>query len=181
MFTGGAGPSDFLTGRALDAQSGSTDRSVADLWIVKFLDSRLQMSSDEGTRLLAQSLRHAHDKLEANPDAQAEVQAAIIRLRNTKARRVTLAQIAAQFSRPVAAAFRTQQVNTEALTAAFELNKVLFDALVEYRIYKLGNGVWVSAPFGTLGRDVTEEQTADGKRLIATGIVETERVRSKHG
>jgi len=181
LFTGGRGSRDFLTGRALDAQSGSTDRSVADLWIVKFLDARLQMSSDEGTRLLALSLRHAHDKLEGNPEAQAEVQAAIVRLRNTRATRVTLAQVSAQFSQPVAAAFRTQQVNADALTAAFELNKALFDALVEYRIYKLGNGVWVSAPFGTLGRDVTEELSAEGKRLTATGIVESERVRSRHG
>jgi hypothetical protein len=41
--------------------------------------------------------------------------------------------------------------------------------------------VWVSAPFAALGDDVTEQQTPDGKRVTATGIVETERVRSRHG
>jgi hypothetical protein len=181
MFVGGTGRSDLLSGRALDFQSGNADRTVSDLWIVKFLEARLQMTSDEGTRLLARSLRYAHDKFESDPEAQAEIQAAIVRLRNSQATRVTLAQISGQFSPPVAAAFRSQQKNEDALGASFELRKDLFDSLVEYRIYALNNGVWVSAPFGTVGSDVTEDQTPAGKRITATGIVETERVRSKHG
>lgn len=181
MFTGGTGQTDLLTGRALDFQTSATDRAVADLWIVKFLESRLQMSADEGTRLLARSLRHAHDRFHDDPNAQAEIQAAIVRLRNTQASRVTLAQVARQLSDPVAAAFRAPQYNDDAMSAAFPLNKDLFDSLVQYRIYALSNGVWVSAPFDVLGDDVTEQLTADGKRVTATGIVETERVRSRHG
>jgi hypothetical protein len=52
---------------------------------------------------------------------------------------------------------------------------------VQYRIYALNNGVWVSAPFEVLGRDVTEEYTNQGKRITATGMVETERLRQRHG
>ena len=181
MFAGGKGSTDLLTGRALDFQASATDRAVADLWIVKVLDARLQMSSDEGTRLLARSLRHAHDRLKGDPHAQAEIQAAIVQLRNTRASRITLGQVASPFSDPVAAAFRAPQFNDDAMTAAFPLNKALFDKMVEYTIYELDNGVWVSAPFGALGKGVTEEATPDGKRVTATGIVESERVRARHG
>jgi hypothetical protein len=96
MFVGGSGPTDLLTGRALDFQASVTDRAVADLWIVKFLEAKLQMSSDEGTRLLARSLRHAHDRFRDEPDRQAEVQAVIVQLRQSTATRITLGQVAGQ-------------------------------------------------------------------------------------
>lgn len=178
VFSGGQTRVDFLEGRVLDLQASNADRAVADLWIVKFLEARIQMSADEGTRLLARTLRHTHDRFSEDMNAQAQIQAVIGSLRNTRASRVSLSQIAARdMTEEVAKVFRAAVRNDDALRAAFPLNKELFDELIQYRIFRLDNGVWVSSPFSEIGEAVTLQ----GRHLVARGNIEHEQVRSRHG
>lgn len=177
VFSGGKAKTDFLTGRVLDKQALGTDRSVADLWISKFLEARLQMTPTEGTRLLARALRHAHDQFQDDPIAQSEIHAAILGIRASNAANISIDSIANQYLSPtVATAVRSVGRNDDAATAAFQLDKTLFDQQIQFRIYRLDNGVWVSAPFDQLGDGVTRE----GRRLTATGLVEEEQIRAQH-
>lgn len=87
----------MLTARVLDFQASATERTVADLWIVKFLAARLQMSEAEGTQLLARALRSAHSKTRGDQHAQDQITAAITALRVSTVRRWSIDSVASNF------------------------------------------------------------------------------------
>jgi hypothetical protein len=167
---------DFLDCRVLDMQSDSADRAVADLWTVKFLDARLQMGSAEGTRLLAAALRRAHNRHTDDPAAQEQIHAAILSIRHSNAARVSLGRVSDMLDGDVRHSFVGPASNQAERTTQFRLDRELFDELVQFRIFQLDNGVWVSSPFNQIGDSVRIE----GRHLVAMGTIEVERVRSRH-
>lgn len=180
VLTGGNGRGDFLSAAVLDLQSGSADRAVADLWIVKFLDATMQMSKGEGTRLLARALRTAHDRLGGNVDAQAQIHAAITGLRSSGRTRWSLNDVATTYLGPSAAAPFRAAARPEELTALFDMDTDAFDKLVQFRVFRLDNGVFVSAPFSEIGTDALQiAAKGDGRELVARGLIEEEKVRTR--
>lgn len=181
FFEGPRTSSGMLTARVLDLQVTSADRSAADLWISKFLDARLQMSSAEGTQTLAAALRSAHQKTRDDARAQDQITAAISALRVSSNRRVTLAQVANSFLDGQAAEAFLAATAPEARTAVFEVDQTKFDHLVQYRRFTLDSGVVVSAPFAELGDGGAVQLSTDGnrRRLRVEGEIEEEQVRTR--
>jgi hypothetical protein len=181
LIEGGKERTAMLTARVLDFQASATERAVADLWIVKFLHARLQMSDAEGTQLVARSLRQAHARLRDDADAKDQINAAIIGLRASPGRRWSMESIASAYLAQTAAQAFLQAARQEERSAVFGLNVPQFDQLVQYRRFTLTNGVIVSAPFGEIGVDgpVQVSEGAEGRVLQASGVIEDEQVRTR--
>jgi len=171
----------MLTARVLDFQASSTERTAADLWIVKYLDARLQMSGPEGTRLLARAIRSAFTRTAGDQQAHDELSAAIAAIRSSPRRRWTINDVSSTFLGPVASAALTTGLGAEVPAAAFDLDLPTFDAIVQYKRFTLDNGIVVSAPFAEMGDDggVEVTDTPTGRRLKVEGQIEGEQVRSR--
>ncbi len=171
----------LLTARVLDLQSSANERTVADLWIVKFLAARLQMSDAEGTRLLARALRAAHTKTRDDRQAQDQIIAAIGALRVTQTPRWSIESVATTYLGEAAATALTDAVRPEERAVPFGIQTDTLDQLIQYQRFVLDNGVVVSAPFVEIGGDGGVQVTVrDGRRrLRAEGEIEEEQVRSR--
>lgn len=181
LLEGPNAPTGLLTARVLDFQVTSNDRSVADLWITKFLDARLQMSSAEGTQVLAQALRAAHNRTRGDARSQDQITAAVAALRVAVNPRTSLAQVAATYLGRRAADAFLDSTPPEAQAAVFDVDQTRFDQLVQYRRFILDSGVVVSAPFDELG-DGGAVQVSDEngqRRLRVEGSIEDEQVRTR--
>lgn len=173
--------SGMLTARVLDFQASATQRSVADLWIVKFLAAQLQMGEVEGTQLLARALRSAHTKVRDDQRYQDQITAAIAALRVTAVPRWSIDSVAEAYLNGAAANALTGSVRPEERAAFFRVDVQRFDHLVQYKRFTLDNGVVVSAPFVEIGPNGgVEVSEVDGRRrLRAEGEIREEQVRSR--
>ncbi len=180
MLQGPSTRNGMLTARVLDFQASVTERTVADLWIVKFLAARLQMSDAEGTQLLARALRSAHTKTRGDQRAQDQITAAISALRVATVPRWSIDSVASTYLDGSAAAALVGGVRPEERSAMFGIDTQRLDQLVQYTRFTLDNGVVVSAPFVEIGVDKGVEVTeVDGRRrLRAEGEIQEEQVRS---
>jgi hypothetical protein len=171
----------MLSARVLDLQSTAAERAVADLWIVKFLQARLQMSDAEGTQLLARSLRTAHTRTRDDSRAQDQINAAIAALRTSNQPRWSIDAVASTFLSGEASEAFLSHVRPEERGAAFGLDREKFDHLIQYKRFKLANGVIVSAPFVEIGSQggVTITEVEGERRLQAEGVIEEEQVRTR--
>lgn len=171
----------MLNARVLDFQSTAAERAVADLWIVKFLHARLQMSDAEGTQLLARVLRATHTKTRADQAAQDQIGAAIGALRLIGDRRVSLDSIERAYLSGSAAATFSGASRPEERAAMFSIDHTKFDDMIQYRRFALNNGVVVSAPFLEVGegKGVMVDEI-DGDRILrAEGTILEEQVRTR--
>jgi len=75
-------------------------------------------------------------------------------------------------------AFLREAPNQETIESKFLLNKDLLRERINYRVFQLKNGIWVSAPFSEVGKAVIIENRGADQMLTAHGIVETDRVKS---
>ena len=172
-------PNGMLTCRVLDFQATAIERAAADLWIEKFLDAQLQMSSSEGTKMLARAMRLAFDRTTGDQQAQDELNAAIAALRVGGQARTSLREVADGLG-PAAAGALTTGISSEASAAMFELDLATFDAVIQYRRFTLNNGVIVSAPFVEMNSGEVEVTEVDGRRrLKLEGDIATEQVRTR--
>lgn len=171
----------MLSARILDLQSTAAERSVADLWIVKFLHAQMQMSAAEGTRLLARALRSAHSKTATDQAARDEIASAIGTLRTSKQPRWSIRSVASTFLGDVATDALLASVRAEEQSAMFGLDVDQFDDLIQFTRFTLDSGVVVSAPFVEIGadKDVVVEHVQGRKLLRAQGYVTDEKVRQR--
>ena len=163
---------DFLDADVLDFQAGGMG-GVADFWIERFLEASLAITPDAGTRMLADAFRKAA-QADLTFVQREQLQAALMAVRNRPAQRSSLEQIAAEFLAPdVAAPFLAAAPNPESARSMFALNRDLFDQTVNYRVFRLDTGVWVSAPLDEIGQSVQVTRTGGDAAQAGTG----ERVR----
>lgn len=178
------GPSDrtgMLSARVLDFQSTAADRSVADFWIIEFLDAQMQMSDLEGTQLLARALRAAYTRTRGDEVAQEELNTAIGALRRQTGQRWSIEEVATRFLGDVAAGPFLGAARPEERRAAFAVERDRFDHLIQYRRFTLANGVVVSAPFAEIdvpgGVTITEQ--GGTRRLQVDAEIQEEQVRTR--
>lgn len=169
----------FLSGVALDHQSSNADQRVANFWINGFLGGELQVQSREGTNLAATAFRAANKTLARNEIAQEQLVGAIAHLRSRTDRPWTIEQIVALLPAGEAKeAFVKAAGNSAATRSPFALDLEQFDQKIKYRVFKLENGITVSAPFVEVGQGVTIEESVDGATLTARGKIQGETIRS---
>lgn len=167
----------FINGEVVDLQIGSGPRSVADYWVADFLDAEFAINDYKGTTLAASALKLAFQK--ADPRGKQTVMEAAIALMADSRRAWSLRRIADEFiPADLVEAFCSAAPNSETLANKFMLNKDLFRDRINYRVFQLQSGVWVSSPFSEVGRTVKLEDEGKKRVLTARGVVEDERVQS---
>jgi hypothetical protein len=185
LFSGRKLRTDFLEADVLDFQAGGI-AGVANFWIEHFLEAGLSITPDSGTRILADAFRQAA-QADLTYQQREQLQAALMAVRNRPARRFSLQQVADEFLDPgVADSFIAAAPNVETAQSLFRLNRDLFDRTVNYRVFRLDTGVWVSAPLEEIGQSVQvraeRPRAADGgtgERLRVEGTVVQDQLRSR--
>ena len=121
--------------------------------------------------MLADAFRQAA-KAELSYPQREQLQAALMAVRNMPARRFSLEQVAEEFLAPeVAQPFLKAAPNPESARSLFRINRDVFDRTVNYRVFRLDTGVWVSAPLEEIGQSVqiTRAQVQDVQAAAGPG------------
>jgi hypothetical protein len=181
MFEGKDRATDFWTGRVLDLQTAGGLGKAADYWITKFLDCRFALEGNAGTRLLVKYLRSAYDLLEGHEDRE-QIYSAMIGVRTSPRPTWSMSSFANHFLKDEAKRVFLQSVPTEQRHLQFRFQRQEFEDKLNFRIFKLKDDVFVSAPFGTVGKSVVIHDDLDGgeRRLSCEGVVVAEKVRARH-
>lgn len=173
----------FLSGRVLDFQADRGTKEVADFWIFRFLQCRLSIAGEAGTRLLAKVTREAYDAC-TDPDDREQLYTAILSIRRAKNNRISLKDFADRYlSGHAHEAFMAAIPTKESENAAFDFQREVFDAVLQFRVFQLQTGVFVSAPLGEIGRSVTISENGPEKsvrRLACEGEIIQEHLRKRH-
>jgi hypothetical protein len=179
LFEGRNRKTDFIGGKVFDFQTSSQSREVADFWIVRFLHGVLAVHGPTGTRHLARCLHEAYEKTEGL-DAKEQIYSAVIAVRQSRRPRWSLREFANQYLTGAAReAFVRAAPNQETLDSNFDSDRKTFDDTLNFRIFGLNTGVFVSSPLGEVGKSVTLSGTTE-KVLRCEGTVVEEHLRTRH-
>jgi hypothetical protein len=165
----------FMEGVAFDYQATFALKPIADLWIVRFLQARLAITSLLGTRSLAECLKYSFATAETQAERE-ELYKAAIALQADQQKRWSLQQVASRYlSPPYRDRFLEGAKNVESTKVIFDLDKAQLEALVGTRVFSLERGVIVSAPFEAMDKNVHLEGP-DKDRLKVEGRVLAEKI-----
>jgi hypothetical protein len=180
-FSGSNSRTGFLSGVALDHQSSNANQLVAQFWISRFLEGSLQVQAREGTNLLAKAFRAANKALSNDELAQDQLVSTIIYVRANAAQPTTIASIGGLVPAGSAReAFARAAGSGPETRAPFAVDLERFDSRIKFRVFRLESGITVSAPFVEVSEQggVQIEESVDGSRLIASGLIKSESIRS---
>lgn len=180
-FAGANNRAGFLSGLALDQQSSSVDQKVAQFWIGRFLNGQLQVQSREGTDLLANAFRATNKSLKNDEAAQQHLVAAVAHVRSNSSKPWTLEDVSNAFPAGAARdAFDKATGSGPETRTPFIIDLPRLDSRIRFRVFKLDNGITVAAPFLELGpgSGIELAVSAAGTKLTASGLVESETIRS---
>jgi hypothetical protein len=171
LFQGRKQRNEFLLGRVLDFQVRLKTRVAADYWIEDFLMCNLGTHGDSGTRLVARAFRSAFDALSDSED-QRDLFSSMMAVRRADGRRWTINELTEEYLDGAGrAAFLDAIPQEDTRTAAFEFQTVVFDEALKFRVFQLDTGVFVSTPFGEVGRSVVVEEKGERKLRCEGQIV----------
>jgi hypothetical protein len=181
LIEGPNSPTGFLKARVVDYETTSSDRAVADFWVTRFLTAATEMGTREGTSKLATVLKKTNERLQNEAAALDQLHAAIATLRTGPKRRQSLTSIATELLDGSARqAFLDEAGTGPQVSAVFDVDVPRLDELIQYRVFRLNNGVTVSAPFMAVGSDddspVQLTEMHGTRRVTASGIVESEKI-----
>ena len=180
LFEGRNLNSDFLSGRILDLQTMGGFGKAADYWISNFLDCRLALEGEAGTRLLAKHLREAYESLASQADRD-QLYNAMTAVRTSPKTTWSAKQFAAQYLQGEAKRVFLQSVPADLRNLSFKFQRDVFENKLNFRVFRLQNDVYVSAPFGTIGTGKTVRITEGKQRkLRCEGPIAEEKVRARH-
>lgn len=172
--------SHFMSGRALDFQAGHGTREIADFWILRFLQCRFGIAGDAGTRLLARVARAAYEVCDDSID-QEQLYTAILTMRRSPNKRLSLQDFADRYlSGGAHGAFLDAIPNSESRNAIFDFQTDVFDAAVQFRVFQLETGVFVSSPLKEIGQSVRINDQKANRTLACEGSIVDERLRKRH-
>lgn len=142
-FTGQNTKNGFLTGRVRDFQANVADRYVADFWIERFLNARLEMSGTEGIKLFAKTIRQAFSALRDDLEAK-DVLASAITLTRGKQQRMSIKAFAQGLPNDrTRKAIIDSAPNPSAVDAIFDLHPGVLSETIRFRLYELEGDVVV--------------------------------------
>jgi hypothetical protein len=180
VFRGQNRRTDLLSCRVVDFQVNASARAAADFWIERFLDARLSLGSVLGTKMLGKVLRETVAKADAS-DERLELVGAAQAARQSTKEKWSIDSFASELLRGAARDhFLEHPAALRSGDSLFTLDREVFDKLINYRVYQLDTGVWVSAPFTTDPSGIDIEDEDDRRRLTATGYIVGESVRGRH-
>ena len=171
---------EFIVGRVLDLQVRQKPKIAADFWINDFLMCGFGTLGDSGTTLVARAFQTAFAACD-DPEDQEGLFAAMIALRRARRRNWSATDIADRYlSGKGKETFQASIDDDLARTATFEFQTDAFDKALSFRVFQLESGVFVSAPFGEVGRSVVIDRGAEdgaANRLSCEGSIVAEKVK----
>jgi hypothetical protein len=178
LFEGRNSPSGFLSGRIIDLQAVGSTGTGADFWVDQFLDCQFALSGVTGTRRLANYLRAAHDSLTDQADKD-QVFNTIVAIRTSPTKNWSYKRVASRFLTDPARTQFMSRIPTRETNLVFTFDRNEFEKRLNFRVFETQRGVYVSAPFGTIG---TAVQLTEGpqRRLRVDDLVIDEKVRARH-
>ena len=182
MYKGGDDGDDFWSGHAVDRQVNHGAKSVADYWIVDFLQSDYRSTSQQGTKRLAVALRTAIANA-PNANVRHEIAMAAQLARNLNRRQVmTIAEfcddlhLSEESKRTVVAAVSPPRT----LQSRFRFDIGEFTRHISYRSIELDNGAMLSAEIARFEECFDEAVSEADPELITystSGRIVDERLR----
>jgi len=167
--------SHFIQGEVADPLIGKDARSAADYWLDAFLDAEFSINDQKGTRLVAAALKSAF-KLASAEEKQAVMEAAIALMADRR-QAWSLEKVADKLvPEGLREAFLVVAPNQETARSQFYLDKDLLRQQINYRVFQLDTGVWVSAPFSEVGETVKLTGGGSKRTLTCRGVVIGEKV-----
>jgi len=168
---------DFWNGRVLDRQA-SVQGSAANYWTERFLECRSALEGKTGTRLLAVALRKSYESAVSNSDRD-QIYSAMVAVRTSPKKPWTIKKFASQFLDGEANRLFQNAVPSELRMLSFKFDRVEFEKKLNFRVFRLEDDVFVSAPFGTIGKSV---KIGSGKqpKLSCKGVIVDEKLRARH-
>jgi len=170
----------FLQGRVLDHQANAVSRDFADFWVGRFLECVLSMKDDAGTRLLAKTVRQTYDVLETSQERE-QMHSAVVAIRHSPQRRVSLYTFAERYlDGEPKAAFVKNVKHAHALNSPFNFDRDIFDETLQFRVFELERGIFVSSPLPEIGESVKISGAGENRRLTCQGRIVDEKLRTRH-
>lgn len=171
---------EFLQGRVLDHQANAVSRDFADFWVGRFLQCVLSMKDDAGTRLLAKTIRQTYDGLESSQERE-QMHSAVVAIRHSPQRRVSLYTFAERYLEgEPKAAFIKNVKTTHSLNSPFNFARDIFDETLQFRVFELEQGIFVSSPLPEIGESVRITGAGENRRLTCQGRIVDEKFRTRH-
>ncbi|HTG34379.1 MAG TPA: hypothetical protein VLB76_15745 [Thermoanaerobaculia bacterium] len=168
----------FLQGRVLDHQANAVSRDLADFWVSRFLQCVLSMKDDAGTRLLAKTIRLAYDDM-VNVEAREQLHAGVMAIRHAPQQRISLATFADRYlDKEARSAFLARVTNDHAKNSPFNFQRDVFDSTLQFRVFQLESGVYVSSPLSEVGETVKITGTVE-RQLTCKGRIVDEKLRTR--
>ena len=171
LFDGQNKPDSFWEGRMLDLQSGTTE-----LWVENFLDCRLSVSGIFGTQRLADYLSDSYKKSD-EPVAREQIFNAIVAVRTAPIKRTSFLKFAKDYLSGETKDVFLAAIPSEERSMTFDFDRDVFENKLGFRVFKMKDDVFVSAPLGTVGTSVKITQ----EHLKYEGDINEEYLRSANG
>jgi hypothetical protein len=179
MFEGRNRPSGFASGRIIDHQAIGSSGAGADYWVDRFLECEFALTGTMGTRRLAKYLRSAHDSVTTQPEKE-KLFSAILAIRTSPTKNWTYDRVAKQFLNGAARTEFLSQIPKQERTLPFAFDRSEFETRLNFRVFETRDGVFVSAPFGTVGSTVRLTGQSSSRRITVDDVVVEERLRARH-
>lgn len=178
LFEGQNRATDFWSGRVIDLQATGSSGKAADYWLSSFLDCRFALSGDAGTRLLVTYLRQTYDACKSDADRE-QLYSSMVAIRTSPKKAWSFKTFADHYLHDNAKQSFIQTVPAEQRNLTFQFNRQEFEEKLNFRVFRLKENVYVSAPFESIGNSV--HVSNDGLRtLTCKGEIIEEHVRAKH-
>ncbi len=181
LFEGRQRQTDFWSGRMLDLQSTGGFGKAADYWITAFLDCRFGLEGEAGTRLLVDSLKSTYDSYREE-EGREQLHSAMVAIRTSPKRTWSLNQFATQYLQGEVKEAFLWSVPADMRNLSFKFQRDVFEKKLNFRVFRLKDDIFVSAPFGMVGDD-KPVRVSHGEQptLRCEGPVISEQVRARHG
>jgi hypothetical protein len=168
------GRTSFLKAKAVDLVTGGGQ--LAEYWISDFLDASLDLHPDSGSGALGRALRSAWDAAKTDQEREQFHDAAIAVRRSTRAR-WSLQEFADEYLTGEAKKrFLGAREARELGARQFRFSRDAFDRVIHFRVLRTDNGLRISAPFADADSLLDFDETADGTRVTASGMVREDKV-----
>lgn len=177
LFEGENIRSHFWQGRVLDLQTTGSYGKAADYWIRDFLKCRLGLEGDAGTRILADAIRKTYDQLSSDADRE-QLYGAIVAVRTSPKRTWSARQFARQYLEGDLQNAFLSHVSPDLQPLSFQFSRKVFEDRLNFRVFRLDNGAFVSAPISAIDNGVTILEGKE-RRLRCEGAILEEHVRSR--
>ncbi|MBA2116095.1 hypothetical protein [Bremerella alba] len=178
MFEGRSRRSGFASGRIIDHQAFGASGAGADYWVDKFLECQFALSGVMGTRRLASYLRSAHDALSTQADKD-QIFSTILAIRTSPAKNWTYQRVANRFLSGTAQGEFLSRIPVRERALVFSFDRDEFEKRLNFRVFETQQGIYISAPFGTVGTAV-KVTGQNQRRVQVEDLIVDEKVRSRH-